>query len=458
MSSLKGPQAAAASTATSATQGIRRTIQNNVAILHTEDNKMNDSLFTATKPLRELYVGNLPPTLKCESLLEFLNAAMVAVNGSVRKGPPVVRTSVVENSRYGFAEVRSIQEAKSLLGMNGIELLGHRLRISRPRTYSPQMEDLAKDAGESSSRAAIEELRLLAERNQQEYTKKLEQQQQKEQGEAQRQQQSAVSQTTSLSFAASLRAERERLPSIQDAAAAARRAAALLDGLQHPSAPTQSSSSASSSSTYNPLGVIQEDNRPTDLLCVTGFPARLDAKKASCLVKYSDRRGQRAAEQGVPGMTLGSSSLRVLRTDDPETVHSELGEALLAAQRQTVPRGLLDRETPSSVLVLRNIVTFQELLSDSDYTDILDDITVECAKFGKVLDTLMPRPPTAPDTVAGSKGFPPSVLGLVFVAFEDITGATNARRGLQGRRFGNNRVETIYFPKDKFERRELEAP
>lgn len=40
---------------------------------------------------------------------------------------------------------------------------------------------------------------------------------------------------------------------------------------------------------------------------------------------------------------------------------------------------------PTKVLSLTQVVTEEELVNDEDYEDILEDMKVECGKFGKIL-------------------------------------------------------------------------
>ena len=47
----------------------------------------------------------------------------------------------------------------------------------------------------------------------------------------------------------------------------------------------------------------------------------------------------------------------------------------------------------SRVIVLRNMVTEEDLNDEEMYAELLDDIGDECAKFGKILKLIVPKRP-----------------------------------------------------------------
>jgi len=49
-------------------------------------------------------------------------------------------------------------------------------------------------------------------------------------------------------------------------------------------------------------------------------------------------------------------------------------------------------QPPTKVLVLKNMVTPQELEDNEEYQDILEDVKGECSRYGQVVSLNIPRP------------------------------------------------------------------
>lgn len=88
-------------------------------------------------------------------------------------------------------------------------------------------------------------------------------------------------------------------------------------------------------------------------------------------------------------------------------------------------------------------VTMEELTNDEEYADILEDMRDECAKFGAVVNVVIPRPgpPDAP---------PPPGLGKVIIEFGDGMAAATARNSLSGRKFGGRTVVATMITDDDY--------
>ena len=102
----------------------------------------------------------------------------------------------------------------------------------------------------------------------------------------------------------------------------------------------------------------------------------------------------------------------------------------LAAKSWDVPQ--------SRVILLLNMVTGEDLMDADEYDEILQDVTEQCEKFGKVLDIQVPRP-------LGRSGEGPGV-GKVFVRFENAEGCAAALKGLAGRKYQERTIVASYYP------------
>jgi hypothetical protein len=87
----------------------------------------------ATKPSRELYIGNMPPHSAPEELKAFIAAAMTQGQMLHDSGDPVITVRVSE--KFAFAELRSVPETNNAMNMTGIIFNGRPLNIGRPRAY-----------------------------------------------------------------------------------------------------------------------------------------------------------------------------------------------------------------------------------------------------------------------------------------------------------------------------------
>ncbi|XP_023771626.2 splicing factor U2af large subunit B-like [Lactuca sativa] len=68
--------------------------------------------------------------------------------------------------------------------------------------------------------------------------------------------------------------------------------------------------------------------------------------------------------------------------------------------------------TATKVLCLTQVVTEDELKDDEDYQDILEDMKIECGKFGSLVNVVIPCPnPT---------GEPAPGVGKVFLEYADV--------------------------------------
>lgn len=86
------------------------------------------------KESRELFVGNVLASGVSDAILkDFLNAAMKQVGLITGPDDPIVTCRM--NAKFGFIELRTPEDAKNALNLNGIPFMGQCLKISRPSKY-----------------------------------------------------------------------------------------------------------------------------------------------------------------------------------------------------------------------------------------------------------------------------------------------------------------------------------
>ncbi|GAA5915386.1 hypothetical protein JCM6882_000238 [Rhodosporidiobolus microsporus] len=185
------------------------------------------------------------------------------------------------------------------------------------------------------------------------------------------------------------------------------------------------------------------------------------ASKGFAFCEYVDPSITEAACAGLNGMELGDRYLVVQRAalganpakhgppgsgiGFPSDLAASLGNsatpaAILAAQQA----GGAEK---TRVLQILNMVALEELLSDEDHGEIVEDIRDECGKFGTVQEVKIPRPVATASgkvDVKASEGV--RDLGKVLVLFEKEDEAEKALQAIAGRQFGGRTCICAYAP------------
>ncbi len=120
------------------------------------------------------------------------------------------------------------------------------------------------------------------------------------------------------------------------------------------------------------------------------------------------------------------------------------GSTAVASPLAAAPSAASAATVTDTVVRLSNMVSRDELLDDGEYGDLVEDITEEVQKYGKLVGVKIPRP----DPAGGAD--PPGV-GLVFLCYEEPKGADRARVALHGRKFGDNVAEASFYDRSKYD-------
>merc|ERR1719285_1453762 len=161
--------------------------------------------------------------------------------------------------------------------------------------------------------------------------------------------------------------------------------------------------------------------------------------KGYAFANYRDPTVTQTAIRGLNGLQVGDRRIVVKLADsgagqNPLRVMSELG----LGRQDTVP--------PSEVVCFLQMVTEADLIDESEYKGIIEDIRDEARKFGTVHDIVIPR------NVPGKKV---SGVGKVFVSMDTIDAATKVKSALEGRQFLGRTVLATFYSKQKFSLSEL---
>ena len=118
------------------------TILSNIAsIINAQLSGLSSSVTTAQsqqlvtpKESRELFVGNVLANGVSDTVLkEFLNSAMRQVGLATGPEDPIVTCRM--SAKFSFIELRTPDDSKNALSLNGIPFMGQCLKISRPSKY-----------------------------------------------------------------------------------------------------------------------------------------------------------------------------------------------------------------------------------------------------------------------------------------------------------------------------------
>ena len=166
--------------------------------------------------------------------------------------------------------------------------------------------------------------------------------------------------------------------------------------------------------------------------------------------------------QGLNGMELGDRYLVVQRSSIGAKPATGLGQPGMPTQEEyqnalnprrltAMPRALDIDNTNARILLMLNMVVPEDLMDDTEYTEILEDIREECSGFGTIEDFRIPRPSKTtrekkwgPEAAAAREADEAMGVGRVYVKYVDSTGAGKALAQLAGRAFaGRSIVATL---------------
>lgn len=344
----------------------------------------------ATRHARRVYVGGLPPNANEQSIATFFSHVMAAIGGnSAGPGDAVVNVYINHEKKFAFVEMRSVEEASNAMALDGIIFEGGPVKIRRPSDYNPS---LAASLGPSQPSP---NLNLAA-----------------------------------VGLAPGSAGGLEGPDRI------------FVGGLPYYFTEAQ-------------IRELLESFGP-----LRGFDLVKDREtgnsKGYAFCVYHDVSVTDVACAALNGIKMGDKTLTVRRANQGAVQSKPEQESVLlhAQQQVALQRFMLQPgggggASSTRVLCLTQMVDESELKEDEDYKDILEDIHMECGKFGNLVNVVIPRP--NPD------GVPTPGVGKVFLEYADVESATNARQRLNGRKFGGNEVVATFYPENKFSQGEFDG-
>ncbi|CAI0420108.1 unnamed protein product [Linum tenue] len=348
----------------------------------------------ATRHARRVYVGGLPPSANEQTVATYFSQVMAAIGGNTAgPGDAVVNVYINHEKKFAFVEMRSVEEASNAMALDGIIFEGAPVKVRRPSDYNPS---LAAALGPSQPSA---NLNLAA---------------------------------VGLNPGSS-------------------------GGLEGPDRVF-----------VGGLPYYFTEPQIRELLesfgALRGFDLVRDREtgnsKGYAFCVYQDVAVTDVACAALNGIKMGDKTLTVRRANQGSSQpRPEQESVLLHAQQQiaiqiSVYLGLvllmlavflqrLMLQPPATkVVCLTQVVTVDELRDDDEYEEIMEDMRTESSKFGTLVSVVIPRPQLDGSASPG--------VGKVFLEYAGVDGATNARAGMNGRKFGGNEVVAVFYPENKY--------
>ena len=163
-----------------------------------------------------------------------------------------------------------------------------------------------------------------------------------------------------------------------------------------------------------------------------------EKSKGYCFCEYMNAENTDRAIEGLNDLSIGIRKLKVRRSN-PDSIVS-------VGQQSTFEMPKLEKP-PTSVLILLNMVSKEELEDEGEYADIVEDIRDEVSKYGSIKSIEIPRPGELGDATPG--------LEKIYIEFSSPVEATAARFHLEGRTFAGKIVSCEFMDPMKYLKKEF---
>lgn len=100
----------------------------------------------ATKPFRELYVGQLPGGQTIGMVIDFLNDVMRKTGYCTMPGPPIIGGWLSNTGPFCFVEFRTVIETDNALQLNDCPYNGTHIKVGRSQQYEETLHGAPKNA------------------------------------------------------------------------------------------------------------------------------------------------------------------------------------------------------------------------------------------------------------------------------------------------------------------------
>lgn len=377
--------------------------------INTDSNNNNTTTQQSNKPdnatrvARRLYLGNLISGITDGELRDVLNDLMKYYFPELHVSDCVSTTYINHEKKFAFIETNTVEEAASLLLLDQVLYKNQPIKIRRPADYDASMWP-AVHASQPAHTVYTLQYKQQQEKQQQADQKK----QQYEQRQSHKESQQQESNNANKLF---------------------------IGGLPYNLGESEVHDLLSSFGELRHFHLVRDKETQTS--------------RGYGFCEYAETNSTEEAINKLNGIQLGDRTLTIRKAISREqqtgsninaAANTTPQQALTPAQlgAMAVIQAQIQQNKPATkILVLTNMFELHELDNDNDYNDIKQDIQDECSKYGNLLSVILPR--------AGQQG-----AGKVFLEYDNVQSAADARKAVEGRQFGDKIVLADYMSEDDF--------
>ncbi|CUV06593.1 unnamed protein product [Cryptosporidium hominis] len=356
---------------------------------------LNSTSF-ASKPLREVYVGNLPQGITVAELLEYINRSIIKNSVSHTHGNPVVSAWINSDGKYAFCECRSIEEANALLRLNNLlSFKGNLLRIGKPKVS----ENIIGDQPSNNSTLINQ-----------------------------------ISQSTAI-----ISPYFNNIPLVLK-----KKETILITGINKKFV-LEDIKEMFSIKNIEILELIDYRNKYKIAICEGDLNTDITDKVVNKLgteikilrMKSCNSKVIHAVNNHLKNMSciVRESNKLLLKREKFNNIQNKNVISLLLPQK------------PCRCILLSNILAVEELLIPSTYSSIHKEIHEKCLKYGEIYKTTIPIPERA---LSSKDQFNDPYFGRAFIFFYNVESAIKAKLDLFRMRFLGRNIKISYYCEHEF--------
>jgi splicing factor U2AF subunit len=390
-----------------------------------------------TRHARRLYIGNLPPNVHEQMIHDAFRSAIDTALGAPLAEDPILSVYINPERQFSFLEFKTVEMTTACLELDGLMMQGYPVKIKRPNDYNPMIAPRVHPS--SLPQLDVSKLGIIA---------------------------STVQDGPNKIF---------------------------IGGLHYHFQDAQVMELLAAFGQVKSFHLVKNEQDPPN-------------SKGYCFIEYIDPNLTPIAIQGLNGMDIGGGKSLTARlagersgggmgtmpstqTDAPEVIvpgappihHTIVSgydvEQLVDAALGKIPMPMVPQymdavgmpltrivsvglqalsqepakttvsnngssSAPTCVLVLHNMVTDEDLATEQDCAELVQEVREECTKYGMLKDLVIPRAP--------GKGVEPSAIRKIYLAYSNVSEALAAEKELKGRVFGEATVDTSYYSEADF--------
>ena len=178
-------------------------------------------------------------------------------------------------------------------------------------------------------------------------------------------------------------------------------------------------------------------------------PAHPELNKGYAFFEFADERSAEKAIKALNGLDFKEKKLKVQRASahqKPAQAQQQIGMHKNVPDDKRMPIPLFAM-TPSRVVQFINMISAEDLFDEEEIILVKDDLLQECKHFGEIISIEIPRPDSRGQATLG--------VGKIFVKFNHIVAAKQARFKLSGRQYNGRTVVVSFYPEHYFDIKEF---